>query len=77
MVGTVVALTPSGLLTVRSVGPTFAPEGTNVADRRGIVRGRVLRVFGPVGRPYLAVRPRRPPTPADGAALLGAEIVRE
>lgn len=77
MVGTVVALTPSGMLTLRAPGPTVAPEGTNVADVRGLLRGRVLRVFGPVARPYLSVRPRRPPTPAEGAALLGAEMVRE
>ncbi|MGP8077654.1 MAG: H/ACA ribonucleoprotein complex subunit GAR1 [Thermoplasmata archaeon] len=77
MVGTVVALTPSGTLTVRAAGATVVPEGTNVSDSRGVVRGRVLRVFGPVSRPYLCVRPRRPPTPAEGASLLGAEMLRE
>ena len=75
--GTVVALTPHGTLTVRAPGASFVPEGTNVADARGVLRGRVLRVFGPVARPYLSVRPRRPPTPAEGAALLGAELIRE
>ncbi|HTP55642.1 MAG TPA: H/ACA RNA-protein complex protein Gar1 [Thermoplasmata archaeon] len=76
-VGTVVALTPTGLLTVRSPGPAVVPEGTAVADARHVVRGRVVRVFGPVARPYLSVRPRRPPTPTEGASILGAEIVRE
>lgn len=77
VVGTVVALTPSGMLTVRSPGAAVPPEGTPVADARGVVRGRVLRVFGPVARPYLSVRPRRPPTPTEGASLIGAEVVRE
>lgn len=53
------------------------PEGTAVTDERGLLRGRVSRVFGPVAQPYLSVRPRRPPTPAEGASLLGAEIRRE
>jgi len=65
------------MLTVHAPGPAVVPEGTGVADTRGIVRGRVLRVFGPVARPYLSVRLRRAPTPAEGAALLGAEVVRE
>ena len=77
MVGKVVAVTPSGTLTVRAPSSAVTPEGTLVADARGIVRGRVLRVFGPVARPYLSVRPRRTPTPAEGASLIGAEIVRE
>jgi rRNA processing protein Gar1 len=76
-VGTVVALTPSGTLTVRAPGATAAPEGTLVSDARGVVRGRVLRVFGPVAHPYLSVRLRRAPTPSEGAALIGAEVVRE
>jgi rRNA processing protein Gar1 len=59
------------------VGPDVAPEGTNVTDARGVVHGRVVRVFGPVARPYLSVRPRRPPTPAEGVALLDATLVRE
>ncbi|HTP53807.1 MAG TPA: H/ACA RNA-protein complex component Gar1 [Thermoplasmata archaeon] len=75
--GTVVALTPSGTLTVRAPGATVVPEGTLVTDARGVVRGRVLRVFGPVARPYLSVRPRKAPTPSEGAALIGAEVVRE
>jgi rRNA processing protein Gar1 len=71
------AVTPSGLLTVRSVGPEVVPEGTNVTDTRAVVHGRVVRVFGPVARPYLSVRPRRPPTPAEGLALLDTTLVRE
>jgi rRNA processing protein Gar1 len=75
-VGTVVAFTPSGFVTVRSASERFPAEGSNVRDPQGRLEGRVVRVFGPVGRPYLLLRPRRPPTPVEGAALLGAEVVR-
>ncbi len=71
------AFTPAGHLTVRARGPEVVPEGTNVTDSRGVVHGRVTRVFGPVARPYLSVRTRRPPTPAEGIALLDATLVRE
>ncbi|MGB6442390.1 MAG: H/ACA RNA-protein complex component Gar1 [Thermoplasmata archaeon] len=71
------AVTPSGHLTLRAPGPDVTPEGTNVTDARGVLHGRVVRVFGPVARPYLTVRPRRPPTPAEGVALLDATLVRE
>ena len=76
-VGSVVALTPSGLITARAPGPEVVTEGTRVADSRGIVRGRVVRVFGPVASPYFSVRPMRVPPPAEGAALLGAPLVSE
>ena len=70
-------MTPTGHLTVRAAGAEFAPEGTSVRDSRGLVRGRVVRVFGPVARPYLSVRPRRMPTPAEGLTLIGSALVRE
>jgi rRNA processing protein Gar1 len=76
-VGTVKAVTPAGHLTVRALGPDVVPEGTNVTDSRGVLHGRVARVFGPVARPYLSVRARRPPTPAEGVALLDATLIRE
>ena len=76
-VGRVKAVTPAGLFTVRAAGPDVVPEGTSVTDARGVVHGRVIRVFGPVARPYLSVRPRRPPTPSEGLALLDAALVRE
>lgn len=75
VVGTVLAFTPAGFVTVRSSGD-LATEGAPVRDARGILEGRVVRVFGPVARPYLLVRPRRPPSPVDGAALLGSEVYR-
>ena len=76
-VGNVLAITPAGHLTLRAVGAEVAAEGTFVSDVRGTVRGQVVRVFGPVSRPYLSVRPRRTPTPSEGVALLGATLVRE
>ena len=76
-VGNVLAITPAGHLAVRASGPEVVPEGTLVSDARGVVRGQVVRVFGPVARPYLSVRPRRTPSASEGAALLGATLVRE
>jgi len=76
-VGTVWAITPAGHLTLRASGPEAVPEGTAVRDPSGSVRGEVVRVFGPVSRPYLSVRPRRTPTAAEGAALVGRTLVRE
>lgn len=72
-----VAITPTGQLTVRAAGPSFAPERSAVRDSRGLVSGRVVRVFGPVARPYLSVRLRRAVSPATAAALLGASMVRD
>ena len=71
------AVTPAGHLTVRAPGPDVVPEGTFVTDVRGALRGKVVRVFGPVARPYLTVRLARPPSPADGVALVDATLVRE
>jgi rRNA processing protein Gar1 len=76
-VGTVRAVTPSGRLTVRSPGSEVVPEGTRVTDRTRVVRGTIVRVFGPVARPYYSVRLPRPPTPAEGMALLETTLIRE
>ncbi len=76
MVGTVVAFTPSGLVTVRAPAEAYPTEGASVRDARGLLEGRVVRVFGPVARPYLLLRPRRLPNPVDAASLLGAEVYR-
>ncbi len=75
-VGTVVAFTPSGFVTVRAASAEFPAEGSPVRDGRGLLEGRVQRVFGPTARPYLLVRPRRAPRPAEGASLLGQEVFR-
>jgi rRNA processing protein Gar1 len=76
-VGMVLAITPAGHLTVRASGSEVVPEGTFVSDAAGSMHGQVVRVFGPVARPYLSVRPRRTPSPSEGAALLGRTLVRE
>ena len=70
-------MTPTGRLTVRALSAEVVPEGTLVRDARGVLRGKIVRVFGPVDRPYFSVRPRRTPTPAEGLALLGATLQRE
>ncbi len=75
--GTILSVTPAGYLTVRAASQDVVPEGTPVRDARGLLPGRIVRVFGPVARPYYSVRPRRPPTPAEGEAILGANLVRE
>jgi len=73
----VVAFTPSGFITARASGPDVVTEGTRVSDVKGVLRGRIVRVFGPVARPYYSIRPLRVPPPAEGAALLGAGLVLE
>lgn len=67
-------MTPTGTLTVRSGTREATAEGTIVTDRRTPFRGRVVRVFGPVDRPYLVIRPRRGLSAEDGLALLGAAL---
>ncbi len=62
---------------MRAPSAEVAIEGTPVRDTRGHLRGKVVRVFGPVARPYLSVRPRRTPTPEEGLALIGSTLVRE
>ena len=73
----VVAVTPLGELTARALGRVFPREGTSVTDARGLVHGRVARIFGPVEHPYFTVRLRRAPRPHDGASLVGSALVRE
>ncbi len=73
----VVAVNPSGRITLRSPSGRFAPEGTRVADRSGSHRGEIVRVFGPVARPYLSVRLRRTPRLSEAAALVGSMLERE
>jgi rRNA processing protein Gar1 len=73
-VGEVLAITPSGRVTLRSPSEDVVVEGTLLQDRSGSFRGRVVRVFGPVARPYLSVQPRRLPSPEAGAALIGQSL---
>ncbi|MCI4329299.1 MAG: H/ACA RNA-protein complex component Gar1 [Thermoplasmata archaeon] len=76
-VGVVHAVGPTGQLIARTSGERFPTEGTVVVDATGRYRGRVTRVFGPVARPYFAVRLRRTPNPAEGVALVGQPLVAE
>lgn len=73
--GVVTAITPTGHVTARTAGHWVPPEGTSVVDSTGRFAGRIVRVFGPTARPYVSVRPRRPPRGADAAMLLGAKLV--
>ena len=75
-VGVVLSITPTGRLTLRAPGSRAAPEGTVVLDRQGKEVGRVARVFGPVSRPFLSVRPRGPLRAPDAARLIGATLRR-
>jgi len=75
-VGTIVAFTSNGMVTVRAVGEEFPSEGSGVRLAAAGLDGRVVRLFGPVSRPYAVVRPRRVPSPVDGAAMLGGEVFR-
>ncbi|MGA8664877.1 MAG: hypothetical protein WB809_07430 [Thermoplasmata archaeon] len=72
--GTILAVTPSGMFTLRAPGPDVVSEGTHVTEPRSGVRGVVARVFGPVSQPYLSMRPRRVPSPAEGLRLIGATV---
>jgi rRNA processing protein Gar1 len=76
-VGTVLAITPAGDLTVRASDGRVVPEGSSVNDSRGKRIGRVVRVFGPVDRPYLTVKPRRTPSPDEAVRLVGSTLVQE
>lgn len=52
----------------------FAPQrGEQVLDRRKNVIGKVSKVFGPVRRPFTAVRPSKNPP----LSLIGSEVYIE
>ncbi len=59
---------------MRSAGPEYPREGTVVGDPRRSFEGKVVRIFGPVARPYWSVRPRRVPSLDEGVALLGSTL---
>jgi RNA-binding protein len=66
--------TAQGLAVLRSDDDDHPDIGTEVVDERLETVGRVVDVFGPVERPYLAV------SPADGVAvpaLLGERLYAE
>jgi RNA-binding protein len=66
-----VVRTAQGLAVVRSPDDDHPRLGTEVVDEELATAGRVVDVFGPVSRPYLAV------SPADDrslASLVGAKL---
>jgi RNA-binding protein len=52
-----VVRTAQGVAVVRSPGEQHPDLGTSLVDESLAVVGRVVDVFGPVERPYLAVSP--------------------
>ncbi|MFH5798315.1 H/ACA ribonucleoprotein complex subunit GAR1 [Haladaptatus sp. DYF46] len=52
-----VVRTAQGLAIVRSPSEEYPNIGTNVVDEGLSTVGRVVDVFGPVSRPYVAVSP--------------------
>ena len=69
-VGTV-SRTAQGLALVRWEGAESPEIGLPVVDESLSTVGRVVDVFGPVDRPYLAVSPNASVRPAD---LLGEKL---
>ena len=64
-----VVRTAQGLAIVRSPDDDLPKIGTPVVDQTLSNTGRIVDVFGPVERPYLAVSPHESP-----AALLGTVL---
>ncbi|EMA52651.1 MULTISPECIES: H/ACA ribonucleoprotein complex subunit GAR1 [Halococcus] len=61
-----------GLAIVRCPDEAHPDIGTELSDQELSTVGRVVDVFGPVERPYLAVDPRNEPT-----LLLGSRLYAE
>ncbi|MFC6835983.1 H/ACA ribonucleoprotein complex subunit GAR1 [Halomarina ordinaria] len=59
-----VVRTAQGLLVVRSPDDSHPGIGAGVLDENLDSVGRVVDVFGPVSRPYVAVTPESDVTPA-------------
>jgi len=52
----------------------FAPDrGAQVLDKKKVPIGRVMKVFGPVRKPFVAVRPSQKPV----LSLIGSEVYLE
>jgi RNA-binding protein len=54
-IGPIVRLSTEGTIIIRA--QTAPPIGRIVCDQRGRDLGRIIRVTGPVGSPYVIVRP--------------------
>ncbi len=61
-----------GLAIVRCADDTHPDIGTTLLDQDLSTVGRVVSVFGPIGRPFLAVDPTNRP-----ATLLGTRLYSE
>ncbi|HEV2449467.1 MAG TPA: H/ACA RNA-protein complex component Gar1 [Thermoplasmata archaeon] len=72
----IVGITPSGLLTARAASTPPVPEGSPVTTGSPTLHARVVRVFGPVARPYYSLRPARPVRLTEASRLLGATVLR-
>ena len=66
-----VVRTAQGLAVVRAPGEEYPDLGTEVVDEQLDAVGRVVDVFGPVDRPYLAVSPS---ADAALASLVGSKL---
>lgn len=66
-----VVRTAQGVAVVRAPGDEYPDIGTEVLDESLGAVGRVVDVFGPVERPYLAVTPNEEVTVA---SLLGEPV---
>jgi RNA-binding protein len=66
--GTVENFAVNGTVLIRA--DLAPPLGTGVVDAKGQAVGTVVRVFGPVRRPYLSVEPAGKPS----LSLLGKEV---
>jgi RNA-binding protein len=66
-----VVRTAQGLAVLRSPDESYPDLGTELVDQNLEVVGRVVDVFGPVDRPYVAVSPTEDVTPT---ALLGKKL---
>lgn len=73
-VARILAVTPNGTVTARTLSSEFPPEGTELSCARLPFSAVVFRVFGPVAHPYLALRPRRPLEASTAAALIGCPV---
>ncbi len=52
----------------------FAPKrGVQILDKRKVSIGRVTKVFGPVRKPFAAIRPNQKPA----LSLIGSEVYLE
>lgn len=70
-IGVVDNISYDGSIIIRA---DFAPDkGVHILDKRKASIGRVMKVFGPIKKPFAAVRPNQKPT----LSLIGSEVYLE